>query len=125
MKITVSSTHVKNKARRKTSPTLIETIFTARKHKSWFNLAHILSGSTNTHSALNLSEIDAQTKAGDTVIIAGKVLSSGNLTKKVRICALSASKSAIDKIKKDKSEFVSILDEIKKNPKAEGVRIIK
>ncbi|MEK6889893.1 MAG: 50S ribosomal protein L18e [Nanoarchaeota archaeon] len=125
MKKTVSATHVKNKARRKTNPTLIETILTARKHKGWFQLAHILSGSTNTHLALNLSEIDSQTKAGDTVIITGKVLGSGNLTKKVRICALSASEEALEKIKKDKSEFVTILDEIKKNPKAEGVRIIK
>jgi large subunit ribosomal protein L18e len=125
MKITVSSTHVKNKARRKTNPALIETIFIARKHKSWFQLAHILSGSTNTHSALNLSEIDAQTKAGDTIIVPGKVLSSGNLTKKVRICALSASKSALDKIKREKSEYASILDEIKKNTKAEGVKILK
>lgn len=124
-KKSVSLTHIKSKARRKTNPSLSETIFLARKHRNWIQLAHILSGSTKKLSAVNLSELEPKASAGDTIIIPGKLLSSGNLTKKVRICALSASKEALNKLKKTKSEFVSISDEIKKNPKAEGVKILR
>ena len=118
-------THVKDKTKRKTNPILVETISTARKHKNWFPIAHIISGSNKDYSAINLSDLDSKTKAGDTIIITGKLLGSGNLTKKIRICALSASKDALDKLKHSKSEFVTILEEIKKNPKAEGVKLIR
>lgn len=125
MNTNASRTHVKDKTKRKTNPILIETIFVARKSKNWFSLAHILSGSSSKLSAVNLSELDAKTTAGDTVVIPGKVLGSGNLTKKIRICALSASLETLEKLKKSKSEFVTILDEIKKNPKAEGIKLIR
>ena len=58
------------------------------------------------------------------VIITGKVLGSGNLNKKIRICSMSFSESAKRKLK-GKSEMVSVSDEVKKNPKAEGVKILR
>lgn len=117
--------HIKSKTRRKTNPSLVETINLARKNKNWFSLAHFLSGSKRYFASVNLSEIDAKTTAGDTVIIPGKVLSSGNLSKKVRICSLSISAEALQKLKSTKSEYVTIADEIKKNSKAEGIKLIK
>ena len=56
--------------------------------------------------------------------MAGKVLGSGEISKKIRICALHFSESARGKLEKSKSEIVTILEEIKKNPKAEGVRVL-
>lgn len=125
VKFKVSKTHIKSKTRRKTNLFLVETIQAARKSPSWLKLAHILSGPTKNQASVNLSLIDKETKAGDTLIIPGKVLSQGELTKKLRLCALSFSSKALEKMKKTKSEAVSILEEIRKNPKAEGVKIIQ
>lgn len=121
----LSNTKMKVRIRRKTNPSLVETINAAMEKEPWKPLAKNLSGPTRKFVSLNLFEIDSQTSEGDTVIVVGKVLSKGELTKKLRICALAFSNSALEKIKGSKSEALSILDEIKKNPKAEGVKILK
>src|SRR3989344_4438379 len=121
MKHAKSNTKLKMQTRRKTNPILTETIFVARNNPGWRKLAEILSSSTRSQSAVNLKQIDNKTTEGDTVLIAGKVISQGDLTKKVRICALSISEQAREKLKQTKSEFVTILEEIKTNKKAEGV----
>lgn len=118
-----SRTSVKKKASRKSKLELVETIKLARKNPAWLKIADILSGPTRRQPSVNLSQIDKKAKAGDTFVILGKVLSQGDLTKKVRICALSFSLSALEKMKKTKSEAVTILEEIKKNPKGEGIRL--
>lgn len=124
-KFPVSKTHIKNKNKRKTNIVLVETIKLAMKSPGWFKLSHILSGPTRQQIDVNLSQIDQDAKAGDTIVIPGKVLSGGDLTKKLRLCALSFSDKALEKMKKTKSEAATILDEIKNNPKAEGVKILR
>jgi ribosomal protein L18E len=49
----------------------------------------------------------------------------GELTKKIKIVAVNASESAIEKINNAKSTFSTILEEIKLNPTAKGVKILK
>ncbi|MDD5700322.1 MAG: 50S ribosomal protein L18e [Candidatus Nanoarchaeia archaeon] len=124
-KFKVSKTHIKKKTAKKTNLVLVETIKEARKNPAWFRLSHILSGPTRIQTSINLSQLDKDSKAGDTIIIPGKVLSQGELTKKLRLCALSFSAKALENMKKTKSEAVSILEEIKKNPKAEGIKIAR
>ena len=124
VKFRVSKTHIKRKTARKTNLILVETIQEARKNPPWFKLSHVLSGPTKLQYSVNLSQLDKDSKAGDTIVIPGKVLSQGEITKKLRLCALSFSSKALEKMKKNKSEAVSILEEIKKNPKAEGVKIV-
>ncbi|MFH1290683.1 MAG: 50S ribosomal protein L18e [Nanoarchaeota archaeon] len=121
----LSKTKIKERTRRKTNPILVETLNAANKHKEWHDVAVSLSTPTRRYPDKNLFEIDKQTKAGDTVVFVGKVLSKGELTKKVRICALSISEEAREKLKPTKSEIVSILEEITKNPKATGVKILR
>ncbi len=122
----VSRTHIKFRMQHKTNPAIKEAIAAALKTKSktWYVVAQRLSAGTRQYTSINLSKIDAQTTAGDTVIILGKVLSAGDVTKKVRLCALGFSLAARNKLKKTKSEAVFITEEIVKNPKAEGVKII-
>lgn len=74
---------------------------------------------------MNLKDIEKVTTEGDTVVVPGKVLGSGNVNKKVRICALNFSESAKEKLKESKGEIVTIIEEIKKNPKAEGIKILR
>lgn len=121
----ISKTHIKARTRMKTNPVLVETIVAARKNAKWNEVAKMLASPRMQHASLNLREIDAKTTAGDTVVVPGKVLSVGNVTKKVRICALSVSEKAAEKLKDTKSEMVSILEEIHKNPKAEGIKILR
>lgn len=120
----VSKTRVKFKAKRKTNPLVLETVNLARKNKNWLMVAKLVSESRRKYAKVNLVEIDKQTTAGDTVVVVGKVLGSGSVSKKVRICALGFSKSALAKLKESKSEAVTILEEINKNPKAEGIKIM-
>jgi len=125
MKRMISERKLKERTRKKTSPLVIETISAAAKNKSWYDVRRILASSTRKLSSVNLFEIDKETAEGDTVVIPGKVLSKGEVSKKIRICALSFSEKAREKLKESKSEVVSILEEIKKNPKAEGIKVLR
>lgn len=121
----LSKTKIKSRKKKKTNPELVETINEAAKNTGWMPLAKALSSSTSKHSKINLAKIDEESKAGDTIVIPGKVLSKGELTKKLKICSLSISERAKEKLKTTKSEFSTILEEIKSNSKAEGIKIIK
>lgn len=121
----ISKTKIKKNLRKKTNPELTETIRLAFKNRSWLPLARFLSSSTRKYASVNLSEIEKRTSAGDTILVPGRVLSSGNLTKKVRICAVGISTNALTKLKETKSVYASIKDEIKSNPKAEGIKTIR
>ena len=120
-----SNRKLKSQIRRKTNPSLVETLASAKKNNGWKKIVDILSSSTKKQSRLNLFEIDKHSSAGDTVLIPGKILSEGEITKKIKICALSASKNAREKMKHSKTEFVTINEEIHKNPKAEGIKILR
>ncbi len=121
----ISKTKLKSRVDRKTNPVVAVTLSTAIKYEPWRAVAQILSGSARNYASLNLSHIDKHTKMGDTVVIVGKVLASGELTKKVRICSLSISQGAREKLKKTKSEYVSILQEINANQKAAGIKLLR
>jgi len=121
----LSKTQMKTRMKRKTNPELEETIGRSMKNKNWTNIAKILSGPTRKQAALNLSDIEKNSKIGDTIVVPGKILSQGDLTKKIRICALSISAQAREKLKDTRSEFVTFIEEIKKNPKAEGIKVLR
>jgi len=121
----ISRTKVKLQLRRKTSQSLVETIRLALGSKAWLPLAKRLSSPSAGYSAVNLFDIESNSSVGDTILVPGKVLSSGDVTKKIRVCALSFSKQAREKLKTSKSEIVLISEEIKKNPKAEGIKILQ
>lgn len=109
---------------RKTSSELVETILAAKKLKPWVKAANLISVPRRKRTAVNLDEIDKETKEGDTVLIPGKVLSQGELSKKVRVVAFSFSDKARKKLKESKCEIVSVKEEIKVNPKFQGVKIL-
>lgn len=121
----ITKTKLKQRKRKKTHSELVETLEFAAKNKGWMEVGAILSRGRKDHVAINLKRIEEGSSEGDTIVIPGKVLSDGKLTKKVRICALGFSKEAEEKIKKIKAEAKSILEEMKKNAKGEGIKIIR
>lgn len=120
-----SRTKIDKQLVRKTNSELVETIILAKKKDKWLEVAGLLSSPRANRTNINLDQIDNQVKEGETILIAGKVLSQGELTKKVKIIALSFSNKAKEKILKAKGETSFILDEIKKNPEAKGLRVLK
>jgi len=120
-----SKTLIKKQTERKTNPELVKTIFAAKKYQAWFNVAEILSGPRNKRVNLNLEEIGKNIKEGKIIVVPGKVLSQGDIIKKLNLVALSFSEKARDKLLKSNCKISSILDEIKKNPDAKGVKVLR
>lgn len=120
----LSLTKLKKRSSRKTKPSLKETLAEGIKNKEWHSLVKTLSGPTRKHSSVNLEQIEKESKAGEVIVVPGKILSKGELKNKLTISALSISELAIEKLKSSKSEFIFLKDYIKKNPKAQGVKIL-
>jgi len=100
-------------------------LIAAKKNKAWLGVAGILSGSRRKMVNLNLNEIDKQAKENEIIVVPGKVLSLGEISNKLKVVALSFSEKAKEKLLKSNCEVSDIINEIKKNPKAKGVKILK
>lgn len=119
----ISKTKIKNRAKKKTNSELVETLHFAEKNRLW-SLSKDLSSPTRKKITKNLEEIDKKAKEGETVLVAGKILGKGKLTKKIKIVALSFSSSAEEKIKKSGCKTATIKEEIEKNKTLKGVKVL-
>ena len=120
-----SKTLIEKQLQKKNNPELIETLIVAKKKEKWIRIAEILSGSRRKMINLNLDEINNQSKEKEKVVVPGKVLSQGEINKKIKVIALNFSEKAKEKLSKSGCEFSNILTEIKSNPFAEGIKILK
>jgi len=120
-----NKTKIEEQLKRKTNVELVQTIIAAKKKKDWLEVAGILSSPRVKRINVNLDKINNETKEGEIIVVPGKVLSQGELNKKIKVVALSFSEKAKEKILNAKGEFVNIIEEIKKNPDAKGIKIIK
>jgi len=120
-----SKSKIEQQIKRKTNRELIETLIAAKKNKAWLEIAGILSGSRKNRRNINLEEINKEIKDNKKIVVPGKVLSQGELNKKVDLIALSFSEKAKEKIVKAGGRTITILEEIKKNPEAKGVEVLK
>ncbi|MBP7708437.1 50S ribosomal protein L18e [Candidatus Pacearchaeota archaeon] len=119
---TISKTHISQRAATKANPYLVSAIIQLKNTNT--RVAQLLSFPRKKWASVNLSDLDKVVKDGEKVFVAGKVLSSGDLTKKIKIISWSASEKAIEKIKAAKSEFITLQEELKTNKDLRGVRII-
>ncbi len=120
-----SKTLIEKQLKRKTNSEIVETAIAAKKAKGWVEVASLISAPRKNHSNVNVSKINDEAKAGDVVVVVGKVLSQGEISKKVKVAALGFSAGAKDKLLKSGSTTSNILEEIKSNPEAKGIKIIK
>ena len=120
-----SKTKIEKQLKKKRNPELVKAVILAKKNSKWLEIASILSGSTRNKIQINLDKIEKNSTPGDIIIIPGKVLSVGNLTKKVRVVALNFSEKAKEKLLKSNCEVVLLKNEIENNKEAKGVRILK
>lgn len=119
-----SKTLIEKQLKKKSNSELVETIIAAKKKKAWIGVAAILAGSRKKQVNANLNELN-KVKEGEVIVVPGKVLSQGNVDKKLKVVALGFSEKAKEKLLKSKSELSDILKEIKSNPEAKGIKILK
>jgi large subunit ribosomal protein L18e len=93
------------------------------KVKIWKRLAADLEKPTRKRREVNLYKIDKAAKEDEIIVVPGKVLGTGELTKKVKVAAYNFSESACKKIN-SKGQVMSIQELIKTNPKGKKVRIL-
>lgn len=95
------------------------------KASIWKKVADKLSRSARRMAEVNLYNIDRHSKEGDTVVVPGKVLSTGMLSHKVTVAAHKFSASAAEKIRKSGSTCMGIADIVKDNPKGKGIILME
>ncbi len=93
------------------------------KVKLWKRIARELERATRQRRSVNIYKIDKNTNENETALVPGKVLSEGELTKKIKVAAFNFSEKAKEKINK-KGKAITIEELIKENPKGKDVRII-
>ncbi len=120
-----SKTKIEKQLKRKTNPKLVETILKAKKNEKWLKIANLLSRPRKQRINLNLDKINELVEEGENIVIPGKVLSQGKIDKKINLIALDFSENALEKISKKGIKYQTILEEIKKNPEAKGIKIIE
>ena len=108
--------------RQKTNSYLVSAIVQLKKTNP--TVAKILAMPKKKWAVANLSQIDKVVKEGEKVFVPGKILSSGELTKKVKLVSWNISEKALEKIKEAKAEFIYLSDEIKTNKDLKGVKIL-
>jgi large subunit ribosomal protein L18e len=94
-----------------------------KKVKIWDAVAADLAKPTRIRRKVNLTRLNAYVKAGETVVVPGKVLATGDLSKKMTVAAWRFSDSAFEKVNKV-GTAISIEELMKKNPTGAKVRII-
>ena len=118
---------------RRTGPTnivarrLIEALKKAsRLHNAavWARVADDLAKPRRSMAAVNLSRIERHAREGEMVVVPGKVLGSGTLTKKVPIAALAFSEQALVKIKAAGARAITLEEAVRENPSGRNTRII-
>lgn len=115
--------------KRKTDPRIdkligdLKRIARERSAPIWRDIAKRLEKPRRNYAEVNLSKINRYSDADDTIVVPGKVLSTGAIDKPVTVAALGFSKKAYEKLS-GTGKCVSIEELAEKNPKGSGVKII-
>jgi large subunit ribosomal protein L18e len=109
-----------------TNPVLLNTIELLQEQDAsvWNEVAENLGKVNRRRPEVNISDIERNAEDGDTVVVPGKVLGSGRLTKDVEVAAFKASNSAKNHINEN-GEFKFIEDLVDENPEGSDVKVIK
>lgn len=113
----------------KTNPELIELIIYLKqksreeKVNIWRDIAERLEKPLSVWPEVNLSRIERYAGDTDIIVVPGKVLGAGVITKKVTVSAFKFSSEAKEKIETAGGRVLTIKELIAINPKGKGVRI--
>ena len=106
---------------------LIKELYEA-SHKEdapiWRDVARRLERSNRLHPEVNVGKIDRYANKNERVVVPGKVLGSGDLTKPVHVAAWRFSDSARTKIEAAGGKALTIAEMVSAAPKGTDVRIL-
>jgi large subunit ribosomal protein L18e len=117
----LSRTQINDRMKEKRNPELAESIFLAKKNNH-MDLAKKLCAPTRQRVIMNMTDIEKLKE--DKIIIVGKILGTGDIKKKMSIIALGYSEQAKEKLAKAGCETKTIKQELVKNPKLTGYKLI-
>ena len=115
---------------RKSNAELVQAITSLKKAARdndapiWKSIAKRLEGPSRNWPTVNISKLEYNCQKNSRIVVPGKLMGSGNLTKKVTVSAYSFTKSATEKIEKAGGKCVHYSDFIKSNPKGKDVMVI-
>ncbi len=118
------------KALKKTNPNLVVLIQdlkrVARENEAplWRDIAKRLSRPKANWAEVNLSRLERYAAEGDVLVVPGKLLGSGELSKALRIAAFTASEVARRKVESAGGHVLGIRQLMEENPRGSGVRIM-
>ena len=98
----------------------------SRKNEAplWRSVALRLEGPSQNWPSVNISKLEYNVDKNSKVVIPGKLLGAGTITKKMTVTAYSFSQTAVEKIEAAGGKCLSYSDFIKSNPKGTNVMVI-
>ena len=113
-----------------TNPQLVALIFDLKAMTRengapiWRDIALRLEKPRGNWAEANLSKLERYAKDGETVIVPGKVLAAGSVSKKLTVAAYDFSEAAASRIKDAGGKTMTIRELMKENPEGSKVRIM-
>lgn len=123
----MKTTSIKKLKSRKDNPVLLSLIEVLIKEKKpiWKRVVYELSRPRRQRVQVNLSKLESYGNDGGIVLVPGKVLGSGSLSKKLTVAAFSFSDSARKLITDAGGKVISIENLYKSNPGGRDVLLLK
>ena len=103
---------------------LIDRLLTT-KRPVWRRVAEELLKPRRKKTEVNLSKLETVAPEGSTVLVPGKVLGSGEVTKKINVAAFAFSRSAKEIIEASGGKAMTISELLDSNPEGKGIVLIK
>lgn len=103
---------------------LIELEDKSQQSKFWNRIVLDLKKPSRQRRIVNVYKINKFAREGETIAVPGKVLSVGDIDKKIDVAALNFSQEAKLKIEKAKGKTLSLSELFKRNPEGRNVRIL-
>ncbi|WP_202320316.1 50S ribosomal protein L18e [Archaeoglobus neptunius] len=116
--------------KRKSNPNLVTLIDVLLSESAkndaaiWKDVAGRLAKPRRLQAEVNVSKIERYARENEYVIVPGKVLGSGRITKPVKVAALSFSETAKRKIIEAGGRCMGIEELLRENPKGSGVKLM-
>ncbi|NOY11402.1 MAG: 50S ribosomal protein L18e [Archaeoglobi archaeon] len=116
--------------RRKSNPNLVRLIddllktSAEKEAKVWKDIAERLAKPLRNYAEVNVGKLERYAREDEMVIIPGKVLGGGEISKALTVAAWRFSESARRKIEAAGGRCISLHEALKENPEGKKVRIM-
>ena len=121
---------IRKLVKRKSNPNLVRLIDELLKASAmndapiWKDIAERLAKPKRLYAEVNVAKIQRYANEGETIVVPGKVLGGGRISKAVTVAALSFSETAKRKITEAGGKCITIKELVEINPSGSGVRIM-